>query len=259
MGGEIRLNSGVVKVETKENRVISAETQSGETVYGDYFFSSMPVKDLIAAIGEPAPEPVREIASALPYRDFITVGLLAKKLKIKNTTKIPTVGGITPDCWIYIQERDVKIGRLQIFNNWSPYMTADPEHTVWVGLEYFCSEGDDMWNTPSEEFIKFAIKELEKIDIIDGSDVIDSTCARVKKAYPAYFGSYERFGEVRNYLDSFENLFCVGRNGQHRYNNMDHSALTAIEAVKLVKSKNADKSALWNVNAEEEYHETKKD
>lgn len=136
-------------------------------------------------------------------------------------------------------------------------MVNDLENTVWIGLEYFCTEGDEMWNTPSEEFIRFATGELARIDVIDKEDVLDATHIRVKKAYPAYFGAYEKFETVREYLNSFTNLFCIGRNGQHRYNNMDHSMMTAIEAVKLFKTGSADKSAVWNVNTEEEYHEQK--
>ncbi len=260
MGGEIHMNAQVVGIDVNGGRAgaVRVREKGGEQEYkADGFFSTMPVKDLIAAMGNAAPKEVREVAGALPYRDFITVGLLVGKLKIKNETKIKTVGGIVPDCWIYIQERDVKIGRLQIFNNWSPYMVGDLEHTVWIGLEYFCNEGDEMWNTPPEEFIQFAVGELAKIDIIEKEDVLDSTHIRVKKAYPAYFGAYEKFDTVKDYLDGVANLYCIGRNGQHRYNNMDHSMMTAIEAVKAFKSDSADKSAVWNVNTEEEYHEQK--
>jgi protoporphyrinogen oxidase len=261
MGGEIRFNSKVTGVNTHNQKikevVITDKNGNSEVLRGDLFFSTMPVKDLIQAMGNIVPAEVNEIASNLPYRDFITVGLLLKKLKIKNKTKIKTVGNIVPDCWIYIQERDVKIGRLQIFNNWSPYMVNDNENTVWVGLEYFCTEGDAMWNMSSEDFIKFAIDELAKIDVIEKDDVIDATHIKVKKAYPAYFGTYSKFDKVKGYLDNFENLYCLGRNGQHRYNNMDHSMLTAIEAVNLIKNNNLDKSAVWNVNTEEEYHEAK--
>lgn len=261
MGGEIRFNSKVVSIYANDGCIseVGVQDKDGnlEKVAGDLFFSTMPIKDLVSAMGDIVPGEVKEIATTLPYRDFITVGLLLKKLKIKNKTKIKTVGNIVPDCWIYIQERDVKIGRLQIFNNWSPYMVKDNEETVWVGLEYFCNEGDKMWNMSPENFIKFAIDELSKIDVIDKEDVIDSTHIRVKKAYPAYFGSYAHFDKVRDYLDSYENLYCLGRNGQHRYNNMDHSMLTAIEAVNLVNSGEKDKSVVWNVNTEEEYHESK--
>ena len=200
---------------------------------------------------------VRRIAGGLPYRDFITVGLLVDKLKMVNKTKHKTLTGDVPDCWIYIQERDVKLGRLQLFNNWSPYMVADPEHTMWIGLEYFCNEGDDMWNMSDEDFISFAIDELVKIDVIDRASVKDSKRIRVKKAYPAYFDTYAEFDTVKDYLSGIDNLWCLGRNGQHRYNNMDHSMLTAMEAVRAIAAGSTDKSAVWNVNTEKEYHETK--
>lgn len=261
MGGEIRLEARVTGVDKEGGRITGvryAGKEGEESLTGDHFFSSMPVKDLVAAMGDEVPEEVREIAKDLPYRDYITVGLLCKKLLLKNQTAIPTLGGIVPDNWIYIQERDVKIGRLQIFNNWSPYMVEDPEHTVWIGLEYFCNEGDDLWEMGDEAFIAMARKELESMGIIAGEDVLDAVRIRVKKAYPAYFGSYERFGEVREHLDTYENLYCIGRNGQHRYNNMDHSMMTAWEAVDLLKSGSRDKSPVWKVNTEEDYHEEKK-
>jgi protoporphyrinogen oxidase len=258
MGGEVRMNSKVVGVDAEGDTVkaVRVREKGGVSEYrADGFFSSMPVKDLVEAMGDKAPHDVREVAQGLPYRDFITVGLLVSKLRIKNKTKLKTVGNIVPDCWIYIQERDVKIGRLQIFNNWSPYMVGDLENAVWIGLEYFCTEGDEMWNMPSEEFIRFAAGELAEIGVIDEEDVMDSTHIRVKKAYPAYFGTFDKFDTVRGYLDKFTNLFCIGRNGQHRYNNMDHSMMTSIEAVKLFKTGSTDKSAIWNVNTEEGYHE----
>lgn len=260
MGGEIRKNEAVVGVETGENAITAVRTKKDgrESTYrADVFFSSMAVKDLVAAMGETVPADVREIAGGLPYRDFITVGLLLKKLKIQNQTQMKTVGNIIPDCWIYVQERNVRIGRLQIFNNWSPYMVNDLEHSVWIGLEYFCTEGDEMWNTPAEEFIRFATEELVKIGVIEREDVLDATHIRVKKAYPAYFGTYQQFDHVREYLDTWNNLYCIGRNGQHRYNNMDHSMMTAMEAVRLCKEGSSDRSAVWNVNTEEEYHEQK--
>lgn len=261
MGGEIRLNSKVEKVMLNEKTIQNLEitTANGkECLSGDYYFSTMPVKDVIEAMGQAVPSTVLSIAKELPYRDFITVGLLLKKLKIKNNTPIKTVGSRVPDCWIYIQERDVKIGRLQIFNNWSPYMVDNYHDTVWIGLEYFCNENDAMWNQSEEEFIQFAIDELVRIDVIDRKDVLDATHIRVKKAYPAYFGSYKNFDLVKEYLNSVDNLYCMGRNGQHRYNNMDHSMLTAIEAVNLIKKNSNNREELWNVNTEEEYHEEKK-
>ena len=257
-GGEIIMNTRVERIRVENGRVSAVTAADGREFTVDYFMSTMPVKDLVAGMGEAAPADVRRIAAGLPYRDFITVGLLVNKLKLQNKTKVRTLTGDVPDCWIYVQERDVKIGRLQLFNNWSPYMVADPKHTMWIGLEYFCNEGDELWSMSDEAFIDFAIGELVKIDVIDRSDVIDSTRIRVKKAYPAYFDTYSEFDTVKDYLSGIENLWCLGRNGQHRYNNMDHSMLTAMEAVRAIAAGSTDKSAVWGVNTEKEYHETKK-
>jgi protoporphyrinogen oxidase len=162
--------------------------------------------------------------------------------------------GPTPrDNWIYIQEPDVRIGRLQIFNNWSPALVADPG-TVWLGLEYFCDQGDDLWCMRDGEFQDFAASELEKIGLIERKDVIGGTQVRVPNAYPAYFGAYNQFSHLRSYLDRFSNLYPIGRNGMHRYNNQDHSMLTADAAVDAI-TKTAPKERVWNVNAEKSYHE----
>jgi protoporphyrinogen oxidase len=261
LGGKIIKNCAVKTLETDGSKILSVGVEhngEAETMTADYYFSTMPVKDLVAGMGNNVPEDVHNIAVNLPYRDFITVGLLVNKLKIKNETKIKTVGNIVPDCWIYIQERDVKLGRLQIFNNWSPYMVKDFENTVWIGLEYFCSEGDSLWSMDDKDFIAFAADELAKIGVIDKADVIDSVRAKVKKAYPAYFGTYAEFDKVKDYLDGIGNLYCIGRNGQHRYNNMDHSMMTAFEAVRALKKGDTSRETIWNVNTEKEYHEEKK-
>lgn len=262
LGGEIRFHEKVDHIELDQSGQIKAVmTDKGNRYETDFVFSSMPIKDLFESLGkDKVPLDVYDVATTLPYRDFITVGLLLDRLKIKNKTKIKTLNDIVPDNWIYVQERSVKMGRIQIFNNWSPYMVKDPLHQVWIGLEYFCSEGDDMWNASDEDFIAFAVKELVSMGIIDSEkDVLDSTRLRVKKAYPAYFGSYDSFPKVREYLDGIGNLFCIGRNGQHRYNNMDHSMLTAMVAVDELVEGKKDHSELWNVNAEKEYHEEGKD
>ena len=218
----------------------------------------MPLKDLVVGLkGEEVPDKIEKIAKGLPYRDFITVGLLVKKLNLENKTKIRTLGNIVPDCWIYVQEPDVKLGRIQIFNNWSPYMVEKPEETVWIGLEYFCNENDEYWNMSDKEFIKFATEELEKMNIIKKEDILDSHREKVKKAYPAYFDTYSDIDELIKYINEFDNLYCIGRNGQHRYNNMDHSMVTAFEATKNIKNNINDKENIWNVNTEKEYHETK--
>ena len=245
----------------KDHQVSEVICKDGKSYKADYFVSSMPIKDLFLALGNEVVDPeAYDIAVNLPYRDFITVGLLLDKLKIKNKTKIPTVNELVPDTWIYVQERDVTMGRMQLFNNWSPYMVSDPLNTVWMGLEYFCTEGDEMWNSSDSDFINMAIDELIKMGIIESKDnVLDSTRLKVKKAYPAYFGSYDHFDLVRKELDNISNLYCVGRNGQHRYNNMDHSMLTGLIAADYIKENNVDKTALWEVNTEKEYHETKEE
>lgn len=255
-GGEVRLNAKVTQIEATAGTITAVVTEQGERIPCDALFSSMPIKDLVAAFRQ-VPGNVREVAEALPYRDFITVGLLVDRLAIRNQTKIKTLNGLVPDTWIYVQERDVRLGRLQIFNNWSPYMVDDPAHHVWVGLEYFCAEGDAMWEMGDNAFTDFAVAELRKTGILGPeTPILDSVRLRVKKAYPAYFGAYARFNEVRTWLDGFSNPWCIGRNGQHRYNNMDHSMLCGLEAVRSLLD-GTPKSAVWAVNTEEEYHESK--
>ena len=255
-GVEIRMNAKVVGLSGREGKVREVVLADGSRIECDAVFSSMPVKDLVAAFGD-APADVARVAAGLPYRDFITVGLLVDKLAIMNGTKIPTVNNIVPDTWIYVQERDVRMGRIQIFNNWSPYMVDDVAKHVWIGLEYFCSEGDSLWNMDDGSFIDMAAGELRKIGILgDDEPVRKSVRIKVKKAYPAYFGSYAEFGKVRAWLDGFQNLYCIGRNGQHRYNNMDHSMLCGMEAARALLN-GSGKSAVWNVNTESEYHEGK--
>ena len=178
------------------------------------------------------------------------------KINLKNNTKIPTVNNICPDNWIYIQEDDITAGRMQIMNNWSPYLVKDFEHKVFLSLEYFCNEGDELWNMSDKDMINFGISELEELNVIEKQDVIDSVRVNVKKAYPAYFGAYKDFDVVKNYLNAIDNLYCIGRNGQHKYNNMDHSMLSGIEAVRAITGK-IDKSLVWQVNTEKEYHEVK--
>ena len=218
----------------------------------------MPIKDLIKGFkGVEVPNEIKEIANGLPYVDFQTVGVLVDKLKIKNETKMKTLGNIIPDCWIYVQEPEVNMLRLQIFNNWSPYLVEDPENTVWIGLEYTCKEGDKYWNMSDKEFSEFAINELASIGIIDKKDVKDYHREKIKKAYPAYFDTYEHIDKIIDYLNSYSNLYCVGRNGQHRYNNMDHSMVTSFETVKNIKNGITSKENIWNVNTEKEYHEVK--
>ena len=248
----IELNNGVIRAVRYE--------KGGETheLEGALFLSSMPVKDLVAGMGDAAPADVRRIAAGLPYRDFVTVGLLVDRLNLKNETAIPTLGNIVPDCWIYVQDTGVKLGRIQIFNNWSPYMVEDPEHTVWIGLEYFCTEGDDFWRLSEEECARYAAGELSAMGVLaDGGAIRDFHRERVKKAYPAYFDTYAEMDQLAGWLDTVGNLYCIGRNGQHRYNNMDHSMMTAFEAVRAIRDGDPSRTRIWNVNTEKEYHETR--
>ncbi|WP_245817763.1 NAD(P)/FAD-dependent oxidoreductase [Granulicella rosea] len=254
--GEIHMGWKVVAIHCEGARVtsIDAVNDAGETqtFTGDYFFSTMPMRELIQAMDAPVPANVREVSDGLQYRDFITVGLLADRLKVKEID-----GGLLKDTWIYVQEPDVLLGRLQIFNNWSPYLVSDPSK-VWIGLEYFCYDTDDLWKMEDEALKRFAIAEVAKIGILEAGAVSDGHVVRVPKTYPAYFGTYERFDELRDYTDSFENLFLVGRNGMHKYNNQDHSMLTAMSVVDGLAAGHVDKPSLWKINTEQEYHEEKK-
>jgi len=259
MGGEILTGYRVCRIEHVDGQVNAVEARNEaasepRTFAGDYFFSTMPVKDLLQAMDPAPPVTVREVGDQLVYRDFLTVGLLCEKLKVHDHHA--QADSLIKDNWIYIQEPDVKLGRLQIFNNWSPYMVSDSSK-VWLGLEYFCFEGDELWQMTDDELIRLGTKELATIDIVDEAQVVDGTVLRMDKTYPAYFGSYDRFPEIRKFVDTFQNLFLVGRNGMHKYNNQDHSMLTAMVAVDNIASGSTNKENIWSVNTEQEYHEEK--
>ena len=261
-GGEIIMEAKVVGIQTNKNDVVTGVIYEKDgkktTLKGDYVISSMPMKDLVLAMND-TPKKMVKIAEGLPYRDYMTVGVLVPKLALKNETNIKTLGNIVPDNWVYVHDKSVKMGRFQIYNNWSPYLVKDVDGSVWLGLEYFCNEGDELWSMTDEEFAKMAISEMVKINIIDSEEgAMDFHVERVKKAYPAYFDTYEQIDDLREYLDKIPNLFLVGRNGQHRYNNLDHSMSTSFEAVKNIMTGETDKSNIWNVNTEKEYHEESK-
>ncbi|MDR0788685.1 MAG: NAD(P)/FAD-dependent oxidoreductase [Bifidobacteriaceae bacterium] len=302
LGGEVRLDSRVTQIsETSAKtdtfndinlneigadgsssikRLSSVKLADGENINGEYVVSTLPVNELIHSMksgGVHVPENISKVADGLPFRDFITVGILADELKVKNETTHKTVNNIIPDNWIYIQEPDVKVCRLQIFNNWSPYLIApENKNKTWIGMEYVVSEKDDIWKLSEQEMSDYAIKELEKIGILDHNKVAHTHVLHMKKTYPAYFGTYPDFEKVKEYTLEFENLFLIGRNGQHRYNNMDHSMLTAIRASEIIaKAEKAlmktdenyeedsfteilfNKKSVWEVNTEQEYHENK--
>ena len=263
LGGTILMNSQVIKIHKDVDNKVTGVTYIAEgTEYelqGDIVISSMPLKDLVVGMND-VPEEELKIAKGLPYRDYMTVGVLVKKLNLENKTNIKTIGNIVPDCWVYVQDRNVKMGRFQIYNNWSPYMVQDLENTVWLGLEYFVQEGDEYWTMEDRAFSDFAVGEMIQLGLISSKeDLIDYHVERVKKAYPAYFDTYDEIDKVIEYISTIPNLYCVGRNGQHRYNNIDHSMCTSFEAVKNIKAGTTDKSNVWAVNTEEEYHEEKKE
>ncbi len=252
-GGCIYLGARVnsVKLEGSQVREIEYLNQLGEQqriTDIDYLLSSMPIQQLIDGMeGIVVPESVKEVSKGLIYRDFITVGLLIRKFKNQAELK---------DNWIYIQESDVRVGRLQIFNNWSPKLVKNAEH-YWIGLEYFCQQNDDLWLKTDEEMVEFAMSELIQLDLVERQDILDGTSLKVPKTYPAYFGSYNRFDEITEFIDGISNLYPIGRNGMHRYNNQDHSMLTAFRTVESILFGSVQKKSIWEINTEMEYHEEK--
>ena len=259
LGGEVLLNTRARGLEVEDGRVVAVTVEDAtgggtRRLTGDYFFSTMPVRELIAGLAPPPPEAVREVARGLMYRDFMTVGILAGRLGLGGGVTGGTLAEKLPDNWIYVQEPGVKVGRIQIYNNWSPSMVADPE-TVWLGMEFFVNETDALWTMADRDVVATAVGELEKLGFVAAADVLDALVVRQKKAYPAYFGTYARLGEIREYLSAVGNLFLLGRNGQHRYNNQDHSMLTAMTAVDGIAAGAPDHDAVWRVNTEDEYHE----
>ncbi len=259
LGGEVLMQWSVEGIELDgDHRVAAVNARNSVTgekarFEGDYFFSTMPVKELISEITPPPPVPVREVADGLVYRDFITVGILCDRLKIRENS-----GELVKDNWIYIQEPDVLVGRLQIFNNWSPSMVADPAK-VWIGLEYFCNDTDELWKKCDAGLIDLARRELASMNILEQESVLDATVIRMPKTYPAYFGSYGRFQEVISWVNGIDNLFLIGRNGMHKYNNQDHSMLTAMTAVDNIIGNVRSRDNLWALNTEQDYHEHKKE
>jgi len=256
-GGEVKLRQKIVGIQTEDFRIKSVTIKNLDTaeVYqeqADYFISSMPISELVASLDDDVPKDVQLIGKGLKYRAFIVIGLLVNQLAIKAKDN-----GLILDNWIYIQDERVKLGRVQVFNNWSPYLVEDPTK-VWLGLEYFCNEGDEMWSMADAGLTDFAIDEMVKIGFIQIEDVLDSIVIREPKAYPAYFGTYDQLGVIRKYIDNFDNLFLIGRNGMHKYNNQDHSMLTAMTVVDNITNGVLSKDNIWDVNTESEYHESKR-
>jgi protoporphyrinogen oxidase len=257
-GGQIVHGAPVHAIERNDNRVSGVRARRADgtelTLPAAHVVSTMPVRELAQAM-RPAPTPdVLEIGSGLQYRDFITVGVLYRKLR-KTAASADSRTNMVADNWIYIQEPGVKVGRLQIFNNWSPHMVADPD-TVWVGLEFFARDDDALWAMSDEALKALALKEMAFLNLADESDALDATVIRMPKAYPGYFGSaYENFDVLRRWFDGLENLYLVGRNGMHRYNNQDHSMLSASLAARSILRGGCDHADIWAVNIDDDYHE----
>jgi protoporphyrinogen oxidase len=243
-GVEVRLGTEVTRLHHAGGRVVFAETRepdgTARRIEGRHFISTMPVRELVHALAPAPPEEVIEAADRLQYRDFLTVVLILD------------VAELFPDNWIYIHSPDVRVGRIQNFKNWSPEMVPDPSTTS-LGLEYFVHEGDDLWSMPDDALIALGTRETARLGLVDEARVRDGAVMRVQKAYPVYDGHYlEALATIRGWLSSIGNLQLVGRNGQHRYNNQDHSMLTGILAARNIDGERHD---VWSVNVEEEYHE----
>ncbi|MGH7820939.1 MAG: NAD(P)/FAD-dependent oxidoreductase, partial [Candidatus Binatia bacterium] len=242
--GVVRLNSDVVRIERTGNRIDGVVVSCNgheEVIRGTHFLSSMPVTEFVRKLDPPPPDAVLRSAGKLSYRDFLTVCLIVKKKDL------------FPDNWIYIQDPEVRVGRIQNFKNWSPDMVPDPAKTS-LGLEYFCNEGDDLWTMPDAELIALGKREIERIGLAREEDVEDGCVFRVAKAYPVYDSDYADYlAVVRSFVDGLENCQTVGRNGLHRYNNQDHAMLTGMLAVENLT--NGHRNDLWSVNTDAEYHE----
>ena len=249
-GGRLVREARVVEIQREEHRVtglsIARADGSREQLAAAHVISTMPMRELVQAMRPAATPEAIEIANGLQYRDFITVGLLYRRRGAIAEVR---------DNWIYIQEPGVKVGRVQVFNNWSPYLVASPD-TVWVGLEFFARDDDELWALDDEALKDLAMREMQQLGLGAQDDVLDATVIRMPKAYPGYFGAaYERFDELRTWLDGMPNLFLVGRNGMHRYNNQDHSMLSARLAAQDILSGQGDHSAIWAINVDDAYHE----
>jgi protoporphyrinogen oxidase len=243
-GATLRMGEEVVRIQQAASRVLSITTSGREgrqqAYSADAFISSMPLRDCVLAFDPPLSPPVREAALRLQYRDFLTVSLIVQKT------------GLFPDNWIYVHDPSVKLGRIQNFNNWSPEMVPDSTTTC-LGLEYFCFAGDGLWNTPDSELVELGKRELAALGLVDPADVLDGCVVRMEKAYPVYYPSYqEDLNVLRQALAQFENFQVIGRNGMHKYNNQDHSMMTALLAARNLTGSQFD---LWKVNTDAEYHE----
>jgi len=245
--GQVLLNTRVTQINrngTTINSILFEGNGAGK-IKGKHFISTLPLRELIRILSPSAPEDVQRAADELRYRDFFTVGLVIKKDQI------------FPDNWIYIHSEDVLVGRIQNFKNWSPEMVPDPKLTT-LGLEYFCFDTDEIWRKNDSELIDMAKEEACKLNFATPDQVLDGVVIRSPKTYPIYDEGYkERVDIIKTYLSTFDNLQTIGRNGLHRYNNQDHSMLSAIYAIKNITGQ--ENYSVWDINTDDEYHEIKEE
>ncbi len=251
-GGKLVRNAKVVEIKLTEDGNVDevGYKLNGELFYvkADAVISTMPLKDLVMCLPD-VPEDICQIAKDLPFRDMVTIGMMVKKLKLRNTTSIKTLNNIIPDTWLYIRNPETKLSRVQIYNNWSPYLLRDPKKNVWLGLEYFCQDGDDYWKLNKQQWRNVAVKDLLDSGILaNKKDVLTYCVKKISHAIPLYCGSYNQLDKLLEYLDSIGNLYSIGRNGQHRNNTTDHSILTAFAAVKHITGRNDDKKRIRQIN-----------
>jgi protoporphyrinogen oxidase len=243
MGGEVLMKHRVEGLEMERGRVVAVRTSSPEgerRIAGEHFITTMPIRDLVRSITPAPPPEIRAAGEGLNYRDFLTVALMLDR------------DNLFPDNWIYIHTPGVKVGRIQNFNNWSRAMVPDEGRTC-LGLEYFCFEGDNLWNSSDEDLVALATKELADLGLAEGAKVVDGSVVRMPKAYPVYDSVYRgHLDRVRSYIDVIDNLHPIGRNGMHKYNNQDHSMLTAMMTIWNMQGAEHD---VWAVNTDFEYHE----
>jgi protoporphyrinogen oxidase len=243
-GGEVHVNTSVVGIHRNGKGIESVVVGSNghqEIIRGTHFISSMPLTEFIKKLDPPAPPAILQAAEKLKYRDFLTVCLIVNK------------PDLFPDNWIYVHDPEVKVGRIQNFKNWSPDMVPDSAKTS-LGLEYFCTEGDELWNMSDDELINLGRRELERIGLALAADIEDGCVFRIPKAYPIYDAEYrEHLATMREFVASLENYQTIGRNGLHRYNNQDHAMFTGMLAVRNIIF--GEKNDIWSVNTEQEYHE----
>ena len=253
-GAVVRLNEKVTEV----NKTATGwSVTTGQGHYdGALCISTMPLRTLFKSIKSEVPDDIRSISDHLDYRDFLTVGLELSDFHMSNDPSVVRGHPFLPDNWLYVQDEGVKVGRVQIFNNWSPYMVKDIK-SPWIGLEYFCQKGDAFWNTSDEEIVKNSFEELVKMGLVDPeTKILNKTVVRAPKAYPKYTGSYKDISKLKEYIIKQEGFYSVGRNGMHRYNNQDHSMLSAMKAADHILGKELDKESSWKVNTNNEYIES---